>query len=56
MNTLKVYLYYYLGNLCYYLGAKYVFVLPIYHLYQYFMEKSSDLDTDNKLWSEPNKE
>jgi len=53
MKTFKIKLYYYLGHLTYLLGLKYWYIPSAYSVYGYFMEKSSQLDTEGLVWKTP---
>lgn len=53
MKSLYIKLLYYLGHITYLLGLKYWYIPGAYYLYGYFMQKSSELDIENVVWSKP---
>ena len=53
MKLFKVRLYYYIGHVIWMTCMKYWYVPGSYIAYRYFMGKSSDLDTDDIVWSKP---
>lgn len=53
MKLLLSHLSYYLGHITYLIGLKYIYIPGAYYLYNWSMNKSSELDIDNKVWSKP---
>lgn len=53
MKLILIKLYYYLGHFIYLLGLKYWYIPGAYYIYNYFMGKSSQLDTEGQFWKAP---
>jgi hypothetical protein len=50
MLKFKIYLYYYLGHSVYLLGMRYYYILGSYSIYNWSMNKSAELDTEELIW------
>jgi len=55
MQSFKIYLYYYIGHIIWLTCMRYWYIPKAHDMYSYCMNKSSELDTENILWSDVDK-